>query len=302
MEKVIIAGGNGLVGKLLVSRLIEEGYDAAILTRGKTNLNFPKRYHWDPQKGEIDKDALTGTSYIINLAGENIASGRWSKKRKQSILESRTKSADLLYNEAKSSGLSLKAFISASATGYYGAINSSNKLIESDPPGKDFLATVCVEWEKSTKLFENLGARCVNIRTGIVLSKDGGALKKMLLPIKFGIGALPGNGKQSIEWIHIYDLCEIYIKAIKDSRISGPFNAVSPGGTDAKHFYAELAHSINRKILLPNIPAFIMYLIFGQMASILLKGPKISGEKITRFNFDYKYKGLREALGDLFID
>ena len=268
MAQVLISGGSGLVGKTLCRKLQTKGYDVAILSR--TNNNEFKTYLWNPAKNEIDPAAISTSDYIIHLAGSNIAEKRWSKSRKELILDSRVKSANLIFNEVKKQNKELKAFISASGVGYYGAITSEEVFTEENRVANDFLGQTCAKWESSATQFETLNIRTTILRTGVVLNKQGGALSKMSIPIKLGLASALGNGNQYLPWIHIDDLCEIYIKAIEDKDVNGIFNAVAPDFQTNKSFTQTLAKTLNKPYCLPNTPSFLLKFILGEMSVIIL--------------------------------
>jgi len=275
MKKILISGGSGLVGKHLYWKLINKGYSVAVLSRTKIKNADVKTYYWDLEKNEIEKEAIETADYIIHLAGANIGEKRWTKKRKKIILESRVKTAQLIFNAVKENKKKLTAYISASAVGYYGAITSENIFTEDDLSYPDFLGETCRKWEEAADNFETLGIRTVKIRTGLVLAKNKGSLSKIAKPVKLGIGSALGNGRQFIPWIHIDDLCNIYIKAIEDNAISGVYNAVATEHITNTAFTKTLAHILNKPFFFPNIPSFVLKLIYGKMAEILLKGSKV---------------------------
>lgn len=299
MAKVLITGGTGLIGNHLCTRLMENGYEIAILSRGISKDEQIRTYSWDLDKFEIDEEAIASADYIINLSGTSIGEKRWTKKRKQQIIESRIKSGQLIFNEVRKQNINLKAFISASAIGYYGSITSDRIFDETDPPGNDFLGQTCRDWENTANKFNDVGIRTVIIRTGVVLTNQGGALSKMIVPIKAGLGAALGTGKQYFPWIHIDDLCNIYIKAIEDSQLTGAYNAVAPEHLTNKEFTRSLADNLGKRLWLMNIPAFVMRLIFGKMSEILLKGSRVSSEKIQAAGYKFQFPGLESALKHL---
>jgi len=300
MKKILISGGSGLVGKHLYWKLINKGYSVAVLSRTKIKNADVKTYYWDLEKNEIEKEAIETADYIIHLAGANIGEKRWTKKRKKIILESRVKTAQLIFNAVKENKKKLTAYISASAVGYYGAITSENIFTEDDLSYPDFLGETCRKWEEAADNFETLGIRTVKIRTGLVLAKNKGSLSKIAKPVKFGIGSALGNGQQFIPWIHIDDLCNIYIKAIEDNAISGAYNAVATEHITNTAFTKTLAHILNKPFFFPNIPSFVLKLIYGKMAEILLKGSKVSSQKIINTGYQFKFPTLESALLDLF--
>ena len=299
MTKVLITGGSGLVGRFLGKKLIEKGYHVSILSRNVLQSKNSNVYYWNPEKEEIDSDAIANTDYIIHLAGANIGEKRWTTKRKQVILDSRVKTAELLLKKINETKAKPKAFISASATGYYGAITSDNTFVETDIPANDFLGKTCLNWEESADKFAETGIRTVKIRTGLVLTKKGGALEKMLVPVKLGLGSPIGSGKQYMPWIHIDDLCNIYMKAIEDTKMEGVFNAVAPEHISNKEFVKTLADVLNKPFWFPNIPSFVLKIVFGEMSKIVLKGSKVSSEKIIKADYRFEFTNLKDAFDDL---
>lgn len=298
MTKVLITGGTGLVGQHLSKMLLSKGYEVSILSRTKSIDSKISVFYWDINKNTIDKEAINSVDYIIHLAGVNIAGKRWTKSRKQEIIDSRVKSTELLFYNIDPNH-NLNAFISASAIGYYGAITSNHIFTETDSPANDFLGETCRLWEDSANKFQNHGIRTVKIRTGIVLSKQGGALSKMIKPFKLGFGSALGSGKQFMPWIHIDDLCEIYIKAIEDSEMNGAYNAVAPEHINNTAFSRKIAKQLKKPFWALKIPAFLFKILFGEMADILLKGSRVSSDKIIASGYDFKYPTLKSALKNL---
>ena len=299
MATILITGGRGLVGKHLCVKLQKRGYDVAILSRVKKQDTTITYYTFDLNKNEIEIEAIRTADYIIHLAGANVANKRWTAKRKQLIINSRVKTSKLIFSKIKEHNKNLKAFISASAIGYYGTITSDKIFTETDSPSNDFLGKTCQQWEKSADKFSELSIRTVIIRTGVVLTKQGGALSKMIKPGKMGFGAAIGTGNQYLPWIHIDDLCNIYLKAIEDSQMSGIYNAVAPSHTTNKEFTQILSKLLKKPYWLPNIPAFIIKLLFGKMSEILLKGSRISSDKIKQAGYNFVFPDLKKALNDL---
>ncbi len=300
METVLITGGSGLIGRHLFKKLIEKGFNVCILSTTKHKVEDLTTYFWDINKKIIEKKAIENTDYIIHLAGANIGEKRWTTERKRLIIDSRVKSAELIFNALKENNKTLKAFVSASAVGYYGAVTSDKIFTEKDQAANDFLGETCRLWEQSVERFNELGIRTVKIRTGVVLAHQDRALAKMITQIKLGIGSALGNGKQYLPWIHIEDLCQIYIKAIENKQMNGPYNAVAPDIRTNKQFTLALARTLNKPFWFPNIPAFILKLFFGEMADVILKGSKVSCAKIIAMNFTFKFPNLENAFNDLF--
>tara|TARA_R110001632_G_scaffold10505_6_gene38821 strand:+ start:6290 stop:7228 length:939 start_codon:yes stop_codon:yes gene_type:complete len=295
MKKVLITGGTGLVGKRLSFLLESKGYEVRVLSRSKSPESKYKTFVWNVQEQYINDDAFKDLDYIIHLAGAGIADKRWSDNRKKEIIDSRVESTNLLYNTSKRLKTPLKAFISASATGYYGSVTTETIFKENDKPALDFLGKVCRLWEKSIFQFKNNNIRTVALRTGIVLSNDGGALKKMKTPVITPLG----SGKQYMPWIHIDDLCELYIKAIEDETFEGAYNAVSSEHQTNYSFSKAIAKIFKRPFLPIGAPSFILKIVFGEMATIILNGSRVSTDKIMKTEFNFKFNNLEKALKNL---
>ena len=299
MSRVLIAGGTGLIGQHLCRRLLEQGYEVAILSRSSSNLGQVISYSWNPDQHEIQSEAINSCDYMINLAGANIGSKRWTSKRKRQILESRINTAKLIFNNLENNH-KLSAYITASAIGYYGALTSKDLFKETDSPANDFLGQTCKKWEEAADIFAQKGIRTVKIRTGIVLSKDGGILAKLNIPLRWGFASAMGSGNQYMPWIHMDDLCNIYIQAIKNKDMIGPYNAVAPEYVTNRVFTQKAAHALHRPFWFPNIPALVMKLFFGEMSVMLLTGSRISSEKIESAGYTYLFPHLDSAFQDLF--
>jgi uncharacterized protein (TIGR01777 family) len=299
METVLITGGTGLIGNHLSEKLLGKGYNVTILTRNKNSEIQIPQYSWDPENNLVDTDAILSADYIIHLAGAGIGDRRWTKRRKQVIVNSRIITGELLYNKVKETGTNLKAFISASAIGYYGSKTSEKIYSEGDPPGNDFLANVCINWEQIADKFENSGIRTVKIRTGIILAKRGSALAKIMIPVKLGIGSPLGNGQQYIPWIHIEDICNIYIWAIENTKLSGSINAVAPQHITNRDFMKLLASILRKPFFAPAVPSQVMKLMFGEMSEILLNGSRISCGKIISSGYAFAFPDLRNSFMNL---
>ncbi|WP_152286095.1 TIGR01777 family oxidoreductase [Flavicella marina] len=298
-KRILLTGGTGLIGRKLMDVLLEMGYEIAILTR-TLRKNTPKvrYYQWDIDKQFVDVNCLEGVVAIIHLVGENVASGRWTEKRKQKILESRTQSTRLLSSALKENKHNVESFVSASATGIYGAKTTDINFVEDAELGKDFLANVCIKWENEVDQIVKLGIRVVKLRTGIVLSKEGGALKKMVVPFQFGLGAALGSGQQYVPWIHIEDLCKMYVFSIENKNITGAYNAIVDNTTNLD-LSKKIATTLKRPFFMPNIPAFVLRAVFGDMAVILLGGSQVSPEKIKKEGFVFDQGNLSLALKQL---
>ena len=308
MATVLITGGTGLIGSALANELLNRSYDVIILTRSPekysntSRLNYAK---WDIEKQAIDRDAVTKADYIIHLAGEGIADKRWTLKRKRQIAESRTKSSALLIKALQANVNKVRAVVSASAVGWYGSTSlnpgekgtEKNPFDENDPAAEDFLGTTCKEWEASIDPVISLGKRLVKFRTGIVLSKEGGAIKEFQKPLRFGIATILGNGKQIVSWIHIDDLVRLYIFAIGSERLNGVYNAVSPRPVTNKKLILQLARTMRGKFFVPIfVPSFILKTVFGEMSIEVLKSAKVSCRKLKGEGYTFLYPSLVAAL------
>jgi uncharacterized protein (TIGR01777 family) len=298
-SSVLITGGSGLIGKYLTSLLLSEGYKVAHLSRKANQFGKVRVFRWDPEKGILDPVVFEGVDYIIQLAGANIGEKRWTKKRKEEIINSRVDSTKLLFRVISDNNIKLKAFISASAVGYYGSHTSDKIFNEDDQPGRDFLGTTCRKWEEAADLFGNDGIRTVKIRTAVVLQKHDSALSKLMAPAKFGILVQTGNGRQYMPWIHINDLCNIFLKAIMDAKMSGAFNAVSPHHVTHKEFVKTLAHIMNIPVFPVPVPAFILKTVLGEMSDVILKGSRISSDKIDSAGYRFLFNNLENALNNV---
>ncbi len=295
---MLITGANGLIGSQLTGKLLQKGCRVSHLGRSVRKGSVPS-FQWDPKKGTVDAKAFVGVDTVIHLAGAGIADKRWSPARKLEILDSRIQSTTLLYDFLASNQHQVRTVICASAIGYYGFSLGDTLLHESSPAGGDFLSTVVVKWEEAMDKMNDLDLRLVKIRIGIVLSAKGGALKELTRPVAWGVGAPLGTGRQMVSWIHLDDLCSIFMKAIEDEVMIGPYNATAPNPVSNKELTASIAKAIRRLILLPPIPPFVMRMIVGEMADLVLFGSRVSCRKVQEAGFSFKYPDLPEALKNL---
>lgn len=291
MSKILITGGTGLVGTRLTQMLVDRNHDVVILSRNPKNKN---EFKWDISKNYVNTEAFKNVDYIIHLAGAGIADERWNAERKKIIIDSRVKTANLIFNVIKENSIKIKGFISASGIGYYGAITTTTIFKETDTVGNDFLGDVCKKWEDAAHQFSTQSIPVTILRTGIVLAKKGGALDKMKTPI---ISPL-GSGKQYLAWIHIDDLCQMYIQSI-EADLTGIYNAVAPEQHTSITFSKTLAESIKKPYLGIGVPGFMLKLLFGELAVILLEGSRISTKKIEKNGFSFRFKTLKKALYNL---
>lgn len=297
---VLISGGSGLVGEAITEILLDKNISVRHLSRkAGRRKDGVEVFAWDPDRGIIDEKALAGTDYIINLAGASIAK-RWTPDYKNQVLRSRVDGTRLLFNTVEKLSTPLKGFLSASAVGYYP--NSFDKTYaEKDAPGNDFLSLVCQKWEQEAVNFEELGIKTIRMRIGIVLSTKGGALPQMALPIKFGFGAPLASGKQWMPWIHLDDLARQFIHFIEHPELEGGvYNAVGPTSVTNTTLTQAIAKVLHRPLIIPNVPAFALKLLLGEMSETVLASNRCSNKKIASTGFKYKFPLLDEALDKLY--
>ncbi len=306
MSTVLLTGGTGMIGTQLQKHLINNGYSIIVLDRSdKTNKSADKNIayaKWNIEKGEIDRDAIANSDYIIHLAGANVAEKRWTNKRKKEIVESRTKSGALLIKSLKEIPNNIKAVISASAIGWYGPDSNTseqNGFTEDMPAANDFLGTTCKVWEASIKPAEQLNKRVAILRFGIVLSKTAGALAEFKKPLKFYIAGILGNGKQVVSWVHIDDLCRLLLSAIENENISGVYNATAPQPVTNKQLTLFLAQQMHKIFLPVHMPALVLKLMLGEMSTEILKSATVNDNKIKSAGFKFLYPDIEAALKDL---
>lgn len=296
-KNVLITGGTGFIGKYLTAELLKKGYSVSMLTRSsKPNTDAITYYVWDVSEQKIEEEAVLNADYIIHLAGENISEDRWTSKRKAEIRNSRIQSTELIYETLKRANKKIDAFVSASGIGYYGAVNGEGICTENTLPADDFIGTVCQEWEKSVDSIVGLGIRTVKIRTGLVLGKNEGILKKLVPIFRRGFGSVLGSGKQYLPWIHVNDLCMMYIEAIENRKMMGPYNATINDSTTNLIFSKELANSLGFTIWLPKVPALFIRSLFGERAVLVLTGRRVSSDKIKKLGFRFQFRNLNKAL------
>ncbi|MGB3779065.1 MAG: TIGR01777 family oxidoreductase [Tunicatimonas sp.] len=298
---VLITGGSGLVGSRLTELLLAKGYTVSHLSRSpaKPSSSIPT-YQWDIKQQSIDPQALADADYVIHLAGAGVADQRWTDERKQAILNSRTESTKLLRDAIAQAGPStIKAFVSASAIGIYGADTGDVLLTEESPAADDFLADVVVQWEAAVDTVKELGVRTVKCRIGIVLSPDGGALPPIAQTVRWGVGAPLGSGEQYLSWIHIDDLCRLFIHALENEAVAGAYNAVGPQPVTNQQLTQAVARVMHRPLWMPKVPGFVLKLALGELASAVLGGNRVSDQKIKDAGFRPKFNQLDLALADL---
>ena len=303
-QTVLITGGTGLVGKLLTKALVQKGYKVLILSRttnGKTASGSVSYATWDVKKQQIDREALQSADYIIHLAGAGVVDKKWTEAYKKEIVESRTESSRLIFETLQNNPNKVKAIVNASAIGWYGAdANPVKSFIETDKADESFLGDTCRLWEQSIEPVESLGKRLVKLRIGIVLSNDGGALPEFKKSLRFGVAAILGNGKQMVSWIHIDDLCRLFIAAIENENLSGSYNAVAPNPVSNKALTITLAKVIKGNFYIPlHVPAFVLKIMMGQRSVEVLKSATVSCKKIMDTGFQFTFMNIDAALNNL---
>ncbi|MFZ6024797.1 MAG: TIGR01777 family oxidoreductase [Bacteroidota bacterium] len=316
METVLITGGTGMVGRYLTQYLIQKGYDVNWLSRkagggksqggknqgNKGQGNRVQVFQWDIDKQTIDEKAISSADHIIHLAGAGVAEQRWTPKRKQEILDSRTKSSALIVKALNEIPNHITTVVSASAIGWYGPDRPDSKspFTEDMPYYPGFLGDTCKAWEESIEPVTASGKRLVRLRTGIVLSRTGGAITEFKKPIRAGIIPIFGSGKQVVSWIHVEDLCKLFLYAIENKETQGSYNAVAPNPVTSKALMIALAKRMGRSWALPvPVPAFILKILLGEMSIEILKSATVSSGKIEAAGFRFSYPTIEQAVGNL---
>lgn len=295
-QKILITGGTGTVGMHLSNRLREAGHEIVHLSRNPSKKAHFPTFEWDIKKSFIDEKAFSGITHIVHLAGAGVADERWTDERKKVILKSRVDSAELLYQYIKKLDIHLESYVSASAIGIYG--DTGNDLVDEESArGSGFLADVVEKWEASADTFSDI-TRVAKVRIGVVLSSTGGALEAMAKPVKLYAGAPLGSGKQYMSWIHQDDLVEIF-KHVIEEKLAGVYNAVAPNPVSNATLTKSIASALNKPLILPNVPAFAMRLMLGEMAQMVLDGARVSSSKVESTGFKFKFENDKEAVNDL---
>lgn len=295
-KSILIAGGSGLVGGRFIEMIDHSKYDICILSRHAGSSNGIKKFQWNFSDMSIDENAVK-VDYIINLNGAGIADKRWTEARKNLLIESRVKSAKLIKNALDKTGHKPKAYVSASAVGYYG--NRKDEVLdESSPVGTGFMADCCQQWEDSALSLESNTDRLIINRIGIVLSTKGGALPKVLMTKAIGVYNYFGNGNQYYAWIHIDDLCRMLIQQIEDDSFNGVYNAVAPEPLTNKAFTTHIKKAMSGNLVLP-APTFGLRLALGEMANVVLNSTRAIPKRMKQHSFEYNFPKLEDAVIDL---
>jgi uncharacterized protein (TIGR01777 family) len=291
---ILITGATGMIGKALTRILLDKGYKVSMLSRKARPMPNTRVFLWSVDNQTIDTGCFEGVTTIIHLAGENIASGRWTDKRKQQILNSRVMATNLLYQGLSSTTHQVDTIISASAVGFYG--NRGDEILyESSAQGHGFLAETCAKWEHAVDQGQKLGLRVVKLRTGVVLDKHEGGLPAMAKPVKLFMGAALGSGEQWVPWIHLHDLLNMYVMAL-ETHLSGTFNACAPQPVTNRTLTMELAKVLKRPFWPLTVPTPLIKTLMGEMSEIALDSNHTSAQKILDAGFKFKYNLLTDAL------
>jgi uncharacterized protein (TIGR01777 family) len=299
--KILVTGASGFVGGHLVAALAKQRHEVLRLTHGPLRAEDPRLFQWDPEKGVLDERALAGVDAVVHLAGESLAGARWSEAAKARIMDSRVKGTRLLLDRLAALPVKPKLFLAASAIGVYGD-RGAEELSEESSHGSDFLAQVCQAWESESGRAQELGMRLVQMRFGMVLGADGGALGKMLLPFRLGLGGPVGNGRQYYSWITVDDLVDAMLFFLKNEDTRGVYNCVAPNPVTNAQFTGSLARAVSRPAFLP-MPAFAARLAFGEMAdAILLASQKVNPLRLKAAGFQWKHPFIGEALNHVVND
>lgn len=299
MATILITGGTGLIGSRLTPMLQAAGHQVRIIGRTvRRNAKVPS-FAWDLKAMSMDAAALDDVTHIIHLAGAGIADARWTSARKEEIITSRVMPIKLLADTLKALDQRIEAFISASGIGFYGAVTNTHIFTEEDAAADDFLGKTCQLWEDTVQLFDGIAHREARIRTGIVLDAKGGALPKLMMPAKFGMAASLGKGQQWMPWIHIDDICRIYLHAVEDAGFEGAFNAVAPQHVTQHQLLAEISGALHKPFFLPGVPSVVLRAAMGDMAQMLTEGSRVSADRLMKAGFVFNHPELKVALADL---
>ncbi len=304
MPDILITGGTGLIGKALTRMLLQRGHQVIILTRDLPKKVPPQglRYlSWDIKNQRMDLEAIRSADHIVHLAGAGVVDKRWTYAYRKEIVESRTESSRLLVSSLQDIPNNVKSVISSSAIGWYGPDRvPACEFVETDPPDHGFLGDTCRLWEESIEPAAALGKRLVKLRTGIVLSSEGGALLEFQKPLCFGVAAILGSGRQVVSWVHIDDLCRMILHAIENEEVRGAYNAVAPGPVSNKTLTLSLARIRNGKLFIPvRVPSFALKVVMGERSIEVLKSATVGCKKIRSSGFEFRFNTIESALEDL---
>jgi uncharacterized protein len=295
--KIILAGGSGLVGSRLIPLLMAEGHEVVVLTTKKTFApQSYAQYHWNPLQKIVPQEAIAGSDVVVNLAGFSVANP-WTPSNKSEMISSRIQTTDALVQAFRTQTHHVKLWIGASASGYYEHGNESR--VETDPSSDDFLGKLTSAWEICNQRIGSLAERVVLMRLPVILSKEGGALQKMLPLYRMGIGAPVGNGHQMMSWIHVDDVARFIVFALQQNHVNGIYNVVAPEETDNRGFSKMLAQTLKRPHILPAVPSWILKMMYGEMSKLVLQGRNLNSQKILASGFQFAYPTLQSTLSNL---
>jgi uncharacterized protein (TIGR01777 family) len=296
---VLITGASGLIGNYLSKLLDDNNFEVIHLVRKKVSDSKYQQFVWNVNEDFIEEEALMKTNIIIHLAGAAIADKPWTQERKKEIIDSRVLGTNFLIKKLVSLKIKLDAFVAASAIGFYGLNSIGRPFEETDKHDLGFLGDCCFQWESASSKAIDISTKFSIIRIGIVLAKEGGALPKLVQPIKYFVGSALGTGKQTMPWIHIDDLCNIFFEAVTNPTMNGIYNGVSPSAATNYDLTMNVAKVLNRPLLLPKVPAFFIKFIFGELSQLVLEGAPVSAKKIIDTGFKFKFAELNAALDNL---
>ncbi len=307
MATILISGGTGLIGTALTRELLNKGYEVIILSRHPEKAKaFPETTvtyaGWNIKEQTIDRTAIEKADYIVHLAGANVAGGRWTDKRKREIVDSRVNSARLLAGAIQDIPNKIKAVVSASAIGWYGPdphVPDPKPFVETDKADDSFLGRTCQQWEAAIEPVVELGKRLVKLRTGVVLSEEGGAYPEFKKPLQFGTAAILGSGKQVVSWIHILDVVRMYIEAIENENWQGAFNMVAPNPVTNEQLILAIAKESGRFYVPVHVPQFALKIVLGEMSIEVLKSATVSSRKAQEAGFQYLFPSIEAAVQNL---
>jgi len=298
-KHILITGATGMIGKRVTTVLRNAGHYISVLSRKHADIPGVKTYIWDVYKQQIDPACMKGVDTIIHLAGENIASEKWTAKRKQQLIDSRVLSTRLLHKTIKETGANVRDFISASAVGYYGDCGEEI-LTEENAPGFGFMAECCKQWEDEIDKGKTYGLRIVKLRIGVLLAKGEGALASLEKPVKFFVGAPLGSGKQWIPWVHVDDIVAMFCAAVENPLMIGAYNACAPFPVTNETLTKTIAEKLHRPVWPVKVPEGVLKFILGEMSDVIFISTNTSAQKLLSTDFRFKYTQLQDALSDIY--
>jgi uncharacterized protein (TIGR01777 family) len=300
--RIIITGGTGLIGRPFSAELVKRGHEVTVLSRDPIEADpMPEgvfMHRWDGRTADGWGHLVEGADALINLAGANMGAARWSKKRKALIRDSRINAGSAVMEAIREAAVKPKVLIQASAIGYYGGDNGGTIAVEKSPLGDDFMAKVCFDWEMSTAPASHMGVRRPIIRTGVVLSNDGGAFTRLELPFKFFVGGKLGDGSQWFSWIHMRDQIRAMIFVLENEEVDGPINLVAPNPVTNQELAKSLGDAMGRPSAIP-APSFAIKTLLGEMSDMVLKGPRVLPRNLEDMGFEFEYPTIEQALDEL---